>query len=175
MGQNLIRGAATVLVTVIGTMLVRWSWRRFRPMSAMICLACALLAPRSTEAAIIEHDVTNYILPPGRALENDLIVAAETVRIEGTLDGDLIAAAQTITVTGQNGQVDAWLDFDGDGLADVTISDPGAAELILYKQTAGLGLTEPVRFPAFADRKAVRTNRNFGLPGWARTNGHPTL
>jgi hypothetical protein len=42
-------------------------------------------------------------------------------------------------------------DFDGDGLTDVVISDPGAAELILYKQTAGLGLAEPVRFPAFAD------------------------
>jgi hypothetical protein len=42
-------------------------------------------------------------------------------------------------------------DVDGDGLVDVTISDPGAAELILYKQKAGLGLTEPVRFPAFAD------------------------
>jgi hypothetical protein len=42
-------------------------------------------------------------------------------------------------------------DFDGDGLADVTISDPGAAELIFYRQTAGLGLAEPVRFPAFAD------------------------
>jgi hypothetical protein len=42
-------------------------------------------------------------------------------------------------------------DFDGDGLSDVAISDPGAAELILYKQTAGLGLAEPFRFPAFAD------------------------
>ena len=42
-------------------------------------------------------------------------------------------------------------DVDGDGLADVTISDPGAAELILYKQKAGSGLDEPVRFPAFAD------------------------
>ena len=42
-------------------------------------------------------------------------------------------------------------DFDGDGLADVTISDPGAAELIFYKHTAGLGLAEPVRFPALAD------------------------
>ena len=42
-------------------------------------------------------------------------------------------------------------DFDGDGLADVTISDPGAAELIFYKQMPGLGLAEPVRFPAFAD------------------------
>ncbi len=42
-------------------------------------------------------------------------------------------------------------DFDGDGLVDVTISDPGAAELIFYRQAAGLGLAEPVRFPAFAD------------------------
>ena len=42
-------------------------------------------------------------------------------------------------------------DFDGDGLPDVTISDPGAAELIFYKQTAGIGLAEPVRFPAFSD------------------------
>jgi len=42
-------------------------------------------------------------------------------------------------------------DFDGDGLADITISDPGAAELIFYKQIEKLGLAEPVRFPAFAD------------------------
>jgi hypothetical protein len=42
-------------------------------------------------------------------------------------------------------------DFDGNGLVDVTISDPGAAELIFYKQTPGIGLAEPVRFPALAD------------------------
>ncbi len=42
-------------------------------------------------------------------------------------------------------------DFDGDGLVDITISEPGTAELIFYKQIAKLGLAEPVRFPAFAD------------------------
>ncbi len=42
-------------------------------------------------------------------------------------------------------------DFDGDGLVDVVISDPGAAELILYIQKKNYGLDEPVRFPAFAD------------------------
>jgi hypothetical protein len=42
-------------------------------------------------------------------------------------------------------------DFDGDGLLDVAISDPGAAEIILYKQSKGSGLAEAVRFPAFAD------------------------
>jgi len=42
-------------------------------------------------------------------------------------------------------------DFDGDGLVDIAVSEPGAAELIFYKQTAGLGLAEPLRFPALAD------------------------
>jgi len=42
-------------------------------------------------------------------------------------------------------------DFDGDGLVDLVISDPGAAEIILYRQKAKLGLVEPMRFPAFAD------------------------
>jgi hypothetical protein len=42
-------------------------------------------------------------------------------------------------------------DFDGDGLADITISDPGAAELIFYKQISKIGLAEPIRFPAFTD------------------------
>jgi hypothetical protein len=46
-------------------------------------------------------------------------------------------------------------DFDGDGLADVVVSDPGAAELIFYKQTPELGLAEPVRFPAFADIESL--------------------
>ncbi len=42
-------------------------------------------------------------------------------------------------------------DFDGDGLTDIAISDPVSAEMIFYKQIAGLGLAEPVKFPAFAD------------------------
>ncbi len=41
--------------------------------------------------------------------------------------------------------------FDDDGLNDIVISDPGAAELIFYKQISGLGLAKPVKFPAFAD------------------------
>ena len=42
-------------------------------------------------------------------------------------------------------------DLDGDGLADITISEPGSAELVFYKQKTGTGLAEPIRFPAFAD------------------------
>ncbi len=46
-------------------------------------------------------------------------------------------------------------DFTGDGLEDVVISDPAAAELILYRHRAGLGLAEPVRFPAYSDIKSI--------------------
>jgi hypothetical protein len=42
-------------------------------------------------------------------------------------------------------------DFDGDGLVDIVLSDPAAAELVFYKQTIASGLAEPLRFPAFAD------------------------
>ncbi len=42
-------------------------------------------------------------------------------------------------------------DFDGDGMEDVVISDPAAAELIFYRQIEGVGLSRPVRFPALAD------------------------
>lgn len=42
-------------------------------------------------------------------------------------------------------------DVDGDGLADIVVSDPGAAQLILYRQIKGMGLDTPAEFPAFAD------------------------
>ncbi|MFH1370475.1 MAG: VCBS repeat-containing protein [Planctomycetota bacterium] len=42
-------------------------------------------------------------------------------------------------------------DVDGDGLTDVVVSDPGAAEIILYRQSADVGLEEPARFPSLAD------------------------
>jgi hypothetical protein len=46
-------------------------------------------------------------------------------------------------------------DFDGDGLLDVVVSDPGAAEIIWYKQAAGVGLAEPARFPSLAEADAL--------------------
>lgn len=45
----------------------------------------------------------------------------------------------------------AAADFDGDSLTDIVISDPGAAEIIFYKQLAYSGLSEPKRFPALSD------------------------
>jgi len=46
-------------------------------------------------------------------------------------------------------------DFDGDKLTDIVISDPGAAEIIWYKQAAGVGLAEPARFPSLAEADSL--------------------
>jgi len=49
----------------------------------------------------------------------------------------------------------AVADVDNDGLDDIVISDPDGAELVLYKQMKGLGLAEPVSFPAFTDIDSI--------------------
>ncbi len=46
-------------------------------------------------------------------------------------------------------------DVTGGGLSDVVISDPGTAEVVLYRQIRGVGLAEPVRFPSFAEISAI--------------------
>ena len=100
----------------------------------------------------------------------DGIVGAEMLTVDslsGRLIGYKLAAQKRMDVDWPilfyplvSGQEDAKRDlalgdFDGDGLIDVTITEPGPAELILYKQTAGIGLAEPVRFPAFADITSI--------------------
>lgn len=42
-------------------------------------------------------------------------------------------------------------DFDGDGIDDVVISEPGGAKLIFYKQHPRSGLGDSVEFPSLAD------------------------
>src|SRR3990172_5240445 len=45
-------------------------------------------------------DRETYVLPAGQTIDNDLIVAGEIVRIEGTVNGDLIVAARLVEVSG---------------------------------------------------------------------------
>ncbi|HUW18486.1 MAG TPA: VCBS repeat-containing protein [Sedimentisphaerales bacterium] len=77
-------------------------------------------------------------------------------RPEKEQDGDWPVLFYPLTLDKENTKRDlAASDFDGDGLVDIVVSEPGAAELVFYKQTKGLGLAEPVRFPAFADISSV--------------------
>lgn len=91
------------LLVALGT-LALFAWRRLRTSatasSIFAILAGAPLLAGGAEAAVIEHNRNTYVLPAGETIENDLIVAAEVVRIEGTVAGDLIAVAQRIEVSG---------------------------------------------------------------------------
>ncbi|MEZ4517680.1 MAG: hypothetical protein R3C44_12930 [Chloroflexota bacterium] len=61
-------------------------------------LVMAFMVPQ-THAAEIRSDDT-VVIEAGEVIDDDLIVAGETIRIEGTITGDLIAAGRTITMNG---------------------------------------------------------------------------
>lgn len=101
MGQNLIQGALMLVSSVILFTVARCSWRFMRPSTPVFLTLLGLLAVSlPAEAAVIVTDVDRYVLGQDEVLENDLIVAANTVRIEGTIDGDLISAGQSVIVDG---------------------------------------------------------------------------
>ncbi|MBN1392150.1 MAG: VCBS repeat-containing protein [Sedimentisphaerales bacterium] len=99
----------------------------------------------------------------GEAGDEVLIVDAISKRLtcykfasEKDMDGDWPILFYPFTSGEGNTKRDLAIgDFDGDGLADVAVSDPAAAEIILYKQTKGIGLAEPVKFPVFADVESL--------------------
>jgi cytoskeletal protein CcmA (bactofilin family) len=88
------------LLVALGT-LALFAWRRLRTSSpALSVLALSAVLSGGSEAAVIELDRDTFVLPAGRTLDNDLIVAGEIVRIEGTVAGDLIVAARLVEVSG---------------------------------------------------------------------------
>jgi cytoskeletal protein CcmA (bactofilin family) len=66
----------------------------------MGALAAALILPFPAGAAEIHRGQESYTLAAGQTVNNDLIVAAGIVRIEGTVDGDVIAFGQSVRVNG---------------------------------------------------------------------------
>jgi cytoskeletal protein CcmA (bactofilin family) len=88
------------LLVALGT-LALFAWRRIRTSApALSILAVSAALSGGADAAVIELDRDTYVLPAGRTIDNDLIVAGEIVRIEGTVNGDLIVAARLLEVSG---------------------------------------------------------------------------
>ena len=81
-----------------------------------------------------------------------------TLSEKPTADDDYPVLFYPLPVTKENAARDLVVaDVDGDDLADIVISDSGAAQLILYRQVKGMGLDTPVEFPAFADITSLST------------------
>jgi len=91
------------LLVALGT-LALFAWRRIRTSAPALSILAVFIAlpavSRTAGAAVIELDRDTYVLPAGRTIDNDLIVAGEIVRIEGTIAGDLIVAARLVEVSG---------------------------------------------------------------------------
>jgi hypothetical protein len=104
MASTVTQTALTLTIFAGVAAIAFWGWRRFRAMGMALSLVGLFLALHvmqgRVEGAVMEFDRDSYVLPAGETIDNDLIVAADTVRIEGTLNGDLIVAARLVEVSG---------------------------------------------------------------------------
>lgn len=111
-----IQIGALILAAIL---VIGWITRRFRRSVAVAvvlpALFFAMALPQQATAAEVRRG-RSVLIPAGDVVHNDLIVAAPSVRIDGTVEGDLIAFTQSLTVTGRvTGDVIA---FAGDTVID---------------------------------------------------------
>ncbi len=98
----LAQGALFAIAAVL-TFLVSTLDKRLTRTSAVVLAALGAAAVMGApEAAAFElrHDEDRVVIAAGDTFSQTLIVKAEDVRIEGTIDGDLIVLAEHVRVTG---------------------------------------------------------------------------
>lgn len=90
---------ATLGITVMW--LLKKRFRRFTAIAFVVgALGLALALPSPAAAGENRYGDPNYTLAADQEVKTDLIVAADTTRIEGTVDGDLIVWSRSVTVSG---------------------------------------------------------------------------
>ena len=94
-----------VVTTVVALTILILIWRYRSHTASSLCVLCAaivcLAAPPSGHALDIRTDEDTVNVPASETIDDTLLVAAETVVIEGDINGDLVAAGQSISVRGQ--------------------------------------------------------------------------
>jgi hypothetical protein len=103
--RSMVEFTAVATVGILILWLVRKHLMRLAP--AVVAMATVLLALVMTlglapaaSAGEVVHGDPNYTLPAGKTVGTDLIVAADSVRIDGDVDGDLIVWSRSVTVSG---------------------------------------------------------------------------
>ena len=98
---NMLEFLAMATLGLLALGLLRRSWRRWTTLTVLMStMVAVLLLPAQAAAAEVAKHVQSYRLPAGETVNNDLIVMAETARIDGTVDGDLISFSRSLTVSG---------------------------------------------------------------------------
>jgi len=92
--------AAATLMT-LAVVFLRRSWRRTSTLAVVLgALVCVLAMPPAVSAAEIRR-ANNVVVAADEVIKNDLIVYADTVKIEGTVEGDAILFGRNHTINGR--------------------------------------------------------------------------
>lgn len=102
--RSLTEFLAVATLGMVVIWLLRRHLRRMTRMSTvgvvMGAVVCAVALSPSAGAAEIKHGDPNYTLASGEVIHTDLIVSADSTRIDGDVDGDLITFSRSVTVNG---------------------------------------------------------------------------
>jgi cytoskeletal protein CcmA (bactofilin family) len=97
---DILQVAAVIALGIGVFVLLRRRFRRTAAVAVVVgALALTLMPSQPASAAEIRHE-RQVLVPATQVVHNDLIVAAEEVRVDGMIDGDLIAFTHDLTVTG---------------------------------------------------------------------------
>ena len=92
--------AVSLLTVTMLVLLVRYRKTHHAPTACLLVFGAILAMPVPVSALDIRSDRDVVTIGASETLDDTLIVAAETVLIEGTVTGDVVAAARRIEVSG---------------------------------------------------------------------------
>ena len=110
--RSLMEFMAVATLGIVAMWLLRRHWKRFTTVAVVMGAAIGALAVAPTaSAADVKNGDPNYTLAAGQVVNSDLIVTADTTRIDGDIDGDLIVWSRHVIVNGHvKGDVLCWAD-----------------------------------------------------------------
>ena len=117
---DILQVAAVIALGIGVFVLLRRRFRRTAAIAVVVgALALTLVPSQPASAAEIRHQ-REVLVSATEVVHNDLIVAGEEVRVDGTIDGDLIAFTHDLTLTGHvTGDIIAFADeVRVDGIVD---------------------------------------------------------
>jgi len=92
-----------LMITALSIVLVRYRARTTAGLFVLVATLGAVTMPAPVSALEIRRDENNVTIAASETIDDTLIVAAETILIEGTVTGDVIAAGATIDISGSVG------------------------------------------------------------------------
>lgn len=100
---SLVQVASILVVGFAVVASILWAWRKHRssPVGLGIVLLAALLSPGPASGAVIQLHEDTYVLRADERIDNDLVVVAHRVTIDGVVAGDLIVVAEYVELAGR--------------------------------------------------------------------------